>query len=373
MPLILNEKQTSKIATFISDAECNPDMELEFRFSTFLKDNLYSFNSTASTHRPKDYRFVPIIEPTFWHDMCNYFFSLKEFDVEHTRTVEEIYGGNIRKIENLDDSKIVWNYKEKVETMDIFDYNFRVSLSRDYNISKPKDVSNLQLTRRKTRTTFRKDFFQFDFTCVITNQGQSLEKKSFEIELEFLPRKHIKVDVLHEILCNVQFMLSAIQDTHDLITIQEQHNVLLEYNVLLNCRNSTSGKIYFPGAQPETLHNRDISKIKNGWSLTEKLDGERGNLFVDQRGKVFLIDRRLRVRSTSMCHSLKGVVLDVEKVKLNFQDNYFLFDVLVWRGKDIRGDNGFLLKKRLALLEDFIKVDNPGQRMILKKFYFKDF
>ena len=43
----------------------------------------------------------------------------------------------------------------------------------------------------------------------------------------------------------------------------------------------------------------NIPNIRNGYTVTEKADGERKLLYIDETGKMYLIDTNMNVRSGS--------------------------------------------------------------------------
>ena len=126
-------------------------------------------------------------------------------------------------------------------------------------------------------------------------------------------------------------------------------------------------------------------------SVTEKADGERSLLFVDDEGSVFLINRQEQVRKMNIkMKNYTNVLLDGEyitKLKGNYDIKlYLIFDLYFVNGEDFRErilmrmgkqkqeDSG-IEKSRLELLDDLlsdcdIELLDEGEKLELRK---KDF
>ncbi len=115
-------------------------------------------------------------------------------------------------------------------------------------------------------------------------------------------------------------------------------------------RNRTGPSPFrFPGPQPATLERRHIAvdadpgspnvrTMPGGYNVTDKADGLRCLLFVNEAGRVFLIDGGGRVYATGKetDKSLGGTVLDGEWIRKDKTgkgtSHYYAFDILAARG-----------------------------------------
>ena len=99
----------------------------------------------------------------------------------------------------------------------------------------------------------------------------------------------------------------------------------LEYAELTESSNLPRPR--FIGAQPETLHKRHLSLIRKRYkySITEKYDGERNELFISETGRAYLVNRRCRFRCSGLVDKYnKKTLLDEELVN----GELFAFDIL---------------------------------------------
>ena len=115
-------------------------------------------------------------------------------------------------------------------------------------------------------------------------------------------------------------------------------------------RNRTGPSPFrFPGPQPATLERRQITvdaepgspnlrTMPGGYNVTDKADGLRCLLFVNNAGRVFLVDGGGRVYATGKeaDKSLSGTVLDGEWIRRDKTgkgtSHYYAFDILAARG-----------------------------------------
>ena len=221
--------------------------------------------------------------------------------------------------------------------------------------------------RVKDRVSFTDGCARYDFTVV---QSQDLRsgkdvrmRTSYEIEIEFLPPpptnnprgnlKHLDYVMTHMIFC-MRHMLLTLQGSPEIISLSKRHNILLEYNTLTRVR-------HFLGAQPETLHRHHLSRIRSGYSVSEKYDGERSLFFVSDDGNSYLIDRTMQVRLAQQAPSQKerGTILDVEVCGANV----FAFDIVFHKGRDLRDRQDMDLLSRLDVLSSTVATLNDEHRM----------
>ena len=354
-------------------ADSAPDKELEIRFSTFQLDNLIPRDTPAiPNYKPSKYKFVPVLERAVFHRARDTF-GTYGLQTEYEESHDNIYGDIHRNViilgPNGETIKNYWVYKERTYTYDVFEYNMRLCMSYE----KPIDPSDpilhtlpVKMSRHKRRWSFYDKCVRYDFTEISTRTpNHETVKDSFELEIEYIGNKNpaeirVPLDKRRDhILYCISHLLSILQDVLPgalPMTISEKHNVLLEYAVLSDLLKNP--KTFFIGAQPETLHRHHLRLIKSGYAVTEKYDGERGLLFVNDASGVFIIDRRLRVRSTGATSTAKGTLLDVEVMN----GVIYAFDVLFNEGEDLRGKREFPLTKRLDLIKGLLpKI--PGLKL----------
>ena len=90
-----------------------------------------------------------------------------------------------------------------------------------------------------------------------------------------------------------------------------------------------------------------------------------------------MIDRKSNVKHSSFTvtedYKSKGSIFDVEICfGLQLQKTIFVFDILFYNGLDIRGNNNYLLKKRLSLIDELLpsfKSFNSNHKILSKPYY----
>lgn len=379
---------------YVEEATRCKDTELEIRFSTFFKANeTFPQDILASEHqRPDAYRFTPFIDKATFYRMLTTF-AARFPNQSFVESIDTFYPESIRHTQVLTPgSADAWIKKTKTKFTDIWQANLRVALSSEQRILPLMD-QRLRATskRHKMRHSFHQDGLgiRHDFTIVkYTNllRGADDNKECFEIELEMVPCNIPREEQTRHLLDWSMFTLRELQDAPLVMTLSERHNLNLEYALLLSrsggTRNHPSstqaplGKPRFIGAQPESLHQHHLARIKSGYSLTEKYDGERALVFINNTGQCFLFDRRMRARCTGVfCMTHRGSILDAEVIN----DGIHAFDVLFHHGNDLRDNKAYCLVERINLLQDIVTASgrpnnlNGAFSLHLKPHYFDDF
>jgi hypothetical protein len=216
----------------------------------------------------------------------------------------------------------------------------------------------------------------------------------YEIELE-LDNKRIgqgtvinTVDKLMSALrVMIHLVLSALQGTNHPITFSEKSRVLLSYMKLIHGneyqprKNNMMIPRDFIGPSSVSLQMEHISvtkehsiepNIRNGYAVTEKADGTRKLLFIDNIGKLYLIDTNMNVAYSGIVLTEKKIhnsLLDGEYIKHDkygkFIGVYAAFDIYYVNNKSVRElpfmktdeesmDNMY----RLTLLQNFVTMMN---------------
>ena len=221
--------------------------------------------------------------------------------------------------------------------------------------------------------------------------------ENYEIELEFidndlsnLVRQKASSDgykeslstifkkiVMNIIKKNTKIILSGIQSTNYPVRYDEQTSVLKEYlklsyiNKYVNNMKDKKRKpmitleqllkdqsnykrknrMNFIGPSTVSLEmkhvvptdNKNIPNINNLYTVTEKADGERHLLYINDVGKIYLLDINLNIKFTGCVvqnDKTFNTIMDGELVLFNkkgeFINNFLIFDIYVVRKKDYR-------------------------------------
>ena len=249
---------------------------------------------------------------------------------------------SIRKIKNSNGTEI-YQVKEKLEIVDVKSQGIRVSKSREQTSKALQYVfSNLPATKdykqKRERTSFKKGDIQVDFTFQPDNK-----KSQYQIEIEFdSPSEVVKY-------------IKMIND--------DLFNTLITGIVFAQYRELTGGA-RFAGPLPQTLTLGAFKKkvlTKSAYSVTEKADGERFLLFIDNVGGFNFISRKSDIKrlAVPLRQDFAGTLIDGEFDA--DKDIFYSFDILFANGRDVRREH---LKKRLSeLVGLLVRLQNPFIKM----------
>ena len=303
---------------------------------------------------------------------------------------------------------------ERVENADFDDFNFRVSYANEEVINKNsklvKDIVENWLKTKKSfryinRVSFIKEGipFRIDLSIVksstrqngryiktynLTDSNVFNNPESYEIEVELLnldakllyksPQDMVKG--IDQVTKNV---LSGLQSSNYPISYKEQNLVLHEYMKMIHKEKYNPEKRIYPsdflGPSSKTLQikniapinpNINVPNIRDNYVVTEKADGSRNLLFINEHGRIYLINSNMSVMFTGAKTEMKefyNSLLDGELIlhnKIgNFINLYAAFDIYFVNNHDIR-NYGFILsdikkdknmqKVRLPILRNLI-------------------
>jgi len=312
-------------------------------------------------------------------------------------------------------------FDETLKNVDVDDFNFRVSLSRESRINMTMPLvssmiekwSELKKTfRYLNRAKLRHPTLELQVDMSIVKESKkkggrnyvpeynihdsgvfkSLEKYEIEIEVLNMVLLRQSAEELSNIVIKpaIKYILSGLQETNYPVGFKEQSDVLNSYMQLIWGKNyneqelaklKTSKK--FVGPSSKTLEMVNIAplnadslepNIRENYTVTDKADGERKLLFISPVGKIYLITTNMEVQFTgthSKTTELWNTLIDGEHIlydkKAKFINMYAAFDIYYINGKDIRS-NGFVPgenydpketnKYRLPLLEHAVDKIN---------------
>jgi len=305
------------------------------------------------------------------------------------------------------------------------DYNIKYVLSTEetLSITSPIITSILQRWDDKEKffryinrvTLFRDDFpIKVDISIVkssnksYTLNGSDLFKKKekYEIELEMdnsLITKEITVDNLSFLIKKViKYVLMGLQMTNYPISFTQIINVSKNYLWMIFGKavadkqsfvypkqfiGPSSITLQVENMVPLTEENNRIPNIRNNYIVTDKADGERNLLFINDDGNIYLINTNLNFIFTGSSIKNKeyfSTLLDGEFISKDKMHNpmslFAAFDIYYLKGNDVC-DQPFKTedqKCRLFLLRDvianldikYITEDRVKQmKIVCKDFY----
>tara|TARA_Y100000389_G_scaffold204900_1_gene260622 strand:- start:902 stop:4210 length:3309 start_codon:yes stop_codon:yes gene_type:complete len=347
----------------------------------------------------------------------------------------------------IDDDKLIFitkkydnNLTKEINIIENSDFNFRCVLNDETTIDKNNgDLKNIisqwndlkKNFRLMNRVTFaHKDYpFKIDLSIVRTSKQSKNRKKyeatysfdesnvlnsyhNYEIEIEFdnekIYNEDIDVDTLYNKLKKcIMYISSGLQETNYPVSIKEQYKVLENYfKIIKQKEQNKSVRVsskHFIGPSSMTLQLENIIKneqinipnILNNYTVTDKADGLRKLLFINNDGKIYLLDTLLKVQFTGCKTKNKkffNTIADGEHILLNkfkkFENTLALFDIYYVDSLDIRkydfykdkknnsGSKSKENKTRHEILVGFTKeiniaslTNNNKFNLLIKSFY----
>ena len=288
--------------------------------------------------------------------------------------------------------------------VNIDEFNFRASYQIEENITSTTEISKIINDLKNVKKFYR---LIKRFTCVHSDYPVKIDlsivkesKKNFynikesnifdgsekyEIEIEIDNEKINENTDLKELDTQIKklikIILSGLQESKFPISYDEQNNVSKEYLKIIKKDKKYDKPIQtrdFIGPSSYTLQMNNISEknedskipnIRNMYTVTDKADGERKLLYINNKGKIYLITTNMNIQFTGAETKNKDLyesIIDGEHILYNkknqFINLYAAFDIYFINSKDIRS-LGFTpiniediqTNYRLPLLNKFLK------------------
>lgn len=350
-------------------SKINKNVECEIRFGTYNKHD----NKTE---------FIPGVSIEYFYRLKKELSKIQDIDKKKIYTKEISNEGDIRKIvytdENFEnDIKEEYMIKNVMKRYDIYDYETRFSLASERILTlleNEKKVLKPVFYRYKKRFTYKiKDIGKIDLTIVKQNSNESNildSEQIFEVEFEIETTNYASVTNM------LTFLIHIKQNNFYIITQYEKRSIYYQYKKLIMGDKSSFIKIQFIGSQPETLQKDQLSLLyKELYSVTDKADGDRYFLFIDDSRNVYYIDTNLNILKTNLTSTkYKSTLIDGELIKQKNKYVFYGFDILFMNGCDLRGNTEYLLTQRLDVLNKVLQtINNTNEyEIFMKKFIFRN-
>ena len=387
------------------DTENDEERELEVRFGTFVNKRFYpEFSKSVLTNLIKDssseksYSFITdeIFAPfEGLKDRNNN--KINKRTIYDSNTIRKTLEDNVfNKLKNLNSNsllkiaeeirsktkKTTWLSKDKKVVNDVSN-NLRLtyaieknhklkSLLDRYTNGKgnlmtefAKQIQNIHLERIKFRCSWKEGkFWRNDATIVVTVNKETNETTMVcEMEIEYDAGENDVV--LEEAVAEISELVTSIKTS---INNTDSEELTIYDEIRGNISN-----------QVVTLEREKLAYLTNAeYSVTDKADGVRNFIHIDDDGKVYLMnpktyETKLVYEDSKLKYKncvIDGEFLPSELVKTGIE-TFLCFDAIYYNGKDIRGEN---LQKRLAYGKKIIG-SLPKLKIFkirMKKFYFKN-
>ena len=327
--------------------------------------------------------------------------------VKSSRDIVWFGSNNVRMIKVLDKNNKVtetkYESKERKNIVTMVDLGVRIALNIEHKVDsstvKVNQFNSIRFRQRNSRIS-TDGMWRFDFTSIIqrkfgnikdagkiireiVNGGNDSESK-YEVEIEYIGKKNIYkepdtvlISTMEQIEGVVMLINPDIQYSLSKNTLyQEIYNLFSNKNYSLKTRSPSS--IDFNRdliSKPLTLQLSNLGTLEvNNYAVTEKADGERHLLFIDEKSKSWLINSRNEVVSIPLFLSGKPKNWLIDGEYIEDLHLFASFDCLIAEGKDI---TELTLKPRLDALGDLVKkIKDPEKKdkdtltVKMKKFHY---
>lgn len=315
-----------------------------------------------------------------------------------SNNIKELISKHPNSIKFTKKSVVFSDKKEKIRPVNFDDFNFRVSLQSEENMTSTKGTgayivntwrSNKKTFRYLNRVTFSHPDYpvNVDISIIKSTEmfGNNLKTyyttdeanvfnrpETYEIELEVDNRrvgpgtnfKNHNI-ILESIRKVIKYVLSGLQRTNFPISYPEQKLIIGEYMKLLFKDNYDPNKYVqtsnFIGPNSYTLQkinimpineNSKMPNIRKNYTVTDKADGDRHLLYISNEGKIYLINTNMNVIFTGAKTDYTGSfnsLLDGELILHDktgkFINLFAAFDIYYLNTKDVRSLSFMLLKE----------------------------
>ena len=295
------------------------------------------------------------------------------------------------------------NSKRKVTKKEV-DYKMKTLVIKPRNVEFNEWWNSLD---NDDIVSLREDKFIHQYYFKNLKESDTLTNEiNYEIELEFIGNKNTsfiegetikdKEKHIYEKLSeNLKILLQSIQQNEFVITGSEKKNVRDSFKELTNqIRFSDS----IPLAATLERHNmvelpnqeyKEHINIRRNYCVTDKADGERNLLFIDEKGEGYLLNRQNVIKKLGIrVDNYSNVLIDGEYVTKTIDNmnirRFMAFDLYFSNGEDFRerilirsadeiNSNSKIEKSRLEELKDFIrnaeiiKEESKVEFIIVKK------
>ena len=318
---------------------------------------------------------------------------------ENTR-IETMNNISIRRIVNLDDDSISFQRKIR-RPANILDYptwGVRISLSEEQIVDleamnielEKKEIEDFvpSVVRVKRRTTYintRSDskFYgvKFDLTHVEEthfNEGKPSTNTKYEVEIERTASKDkISADDFSNAVTYIYMFSQDKRETKNLVSLEERkfavklHNNLFWKDPSYSRWKANNPYILYGGYwnKPQNIKIRNLLDSRGNWEVTVKLNGVRRFMLIDDQATYLYGSNRNVFKIGTGIEEIAGTFIDGEYMQIGNKKTFYCFDLLFYKGEDIRQNN---FKSRWEKLEKVFSVltkMNFDINIELKEFY----
>ena len=233
----------------------------------------------------------------------------------------------------------------------VFRYIYRTSLVH-------KDMPNIRIDLSKVRTNKNKTVYFMDSNVLTSEENYEIEIELVNVNRAFDDEK--KQNILDQLRNSVKFVLTSLQGSPFPVIYSELDRVYKNYLILTGklkkdsggSKSSKSGKDFI-GPSSYTLQPINFINEENVentciqrdlFCVTDKADGERKMLYIDDKLKLYFINTSMDVQFTGVelngLANYKNTLLDGEYITSNKYGDaislYAAFDIYYYEGKSVK-------------------------------------
>lgn len=208
--------------------------------------------------------------------------------------------------------------------------------------------------------------------------------KKLMMDLNNIQRDKIIDFIFTSLFENVGLCLQCCQSSFYLMSNNESYSTIKDFKKLVNQRGNNDNIFFGPlpvdlnldnvvEYHSDTIMSGAVPTICYDYAVSEKIDGERCLVYIDDKGEVFCIDRNgsvfIRRMGLYMPPEISNTVLDGEYIEYDKSGNYinkfYGFDCYFFKGKNIMNmvfstNKGKTDTERLFYLNKVVRAYNDG-------------
>jgi hypothetical protein len=418
----ISKQVFSRLKSFVTEFNKNKRTELEAKYKARLtKDAFARCIHYCRSNLTREHIHKEALDIFITYEQTPYRITIEG--------QENVHNYCLTNTLNDDDTIQVMSKRDVSGFVSVFleDYDMKIDIKTEDPITGTKKLEVISaLATMKKGYRYKKRFsyhthdnaFRFDFTVVkrsrnvdrefvahkdFASSSTSAAPEYFEAEIEVIKRGTTDGDKMATMfLSRMVELYSVANGIENLISKKEKNATIMNYMSLIKATANIDDvqkrpQRYFIGPQAITLEKKNIvepglgrTTILDGYTVTEKADGQRFILFIDAAGRVYLINNKLDVSFTGIeSNTLKSCVFDGEYVTRDINNNriklYAIFDVYYYDGLDVKELPLATVKKtrgkvssRLEHIKNFVDkmkakfLKEGGMTLMCKNFEFGD-
>lgn len=208
--------------------------------------------------------------------------------------------------------------------------------------------------------------------------------KKLMMDLNNIQRDKIIDFLFASLFENVGLCLQCCQSSFYLMSNNESYSTIKDFKKLVNQRGNNDNIFFGPlpvdlnldnvvEYHPDIIKSGAVPTICYDYAVSEKIDGERCLVYIDDKGEVFCIDRNgsvfIRRMGLHMPPEIANTVLDGEYVEYdkagNYINKFYGFDCYFFKGKNLMNmvfstNQGKTDSERLFYLNKVVRAFNDG-------------